>query len=667
MLDGIIKKTIFLPINKCKMKISDLFHSVHEFFNEKRFVIFTLSIIFLLFVTNLILSKGFTGGSESMWSYSYSHFAFSYPGLYFNPIAKPIFILLSAPFGFFGFKALQFFNILLALGAGLFSYLVAKELKMKQPILAIILCSFTPIFTYTVFSGLTEILFAFLAILSSYLFLKSRYAIGSIIVSALPLVNSVGIFLIPVYAFYLLYKKQYKPLALLFSSIILYSLFGGIINDDFFWLINQNPFFNKIGIYGTGNFFQFIKRSPGYFGIPNEIFYVTGLVAGVTLYLRNKKEFYMEFFLVFLPFVTYLFAHSFMWYTGIGNSQGNNSYMAAIVPLMAVMSTRGLTLFSLMFEILFKQTWVKTAALYIGIISVIHIPFAVQNYPIYKNNYDKLVVQTTDWIKESKLNDNRICIKDASICYYLGLNPFDTSRVDNLFHVKKDISKTQVGSIIIYDEKYFPVDGIEFDSLAQNNSFELLKVFEPETNFKVFGRDYRIAVFRYIKPDSLIVNQNRLIAYGTKAEYRTLVSYDFDRSYHKPDSAMTYFDDKSDTKCFKASPNNPKFLYKEFDLSTINFEKPLELYLSLKLRTIDTLKQPILFVVEVEKGEKRLFYEEIKLSLSDSLVNKWGNIEHSIKLNNEITFSGKLKTFFVNPNKSTYLLDDYRLGYCTKR
>ncbi len=649
------------------MKVSDFFHSLHEFFSEKRFVIITLSIIFLLFVTNLFFSTGFTGASESVWFYSYSHYAFNYPNLFLNPCAKPIFILLSSPFALFGFKALQFLNILLAIGAGLFSYLVAKELKMKQPILAIILCSFTPIFTYTVFSGLTEILFAFLAILASYLFLKSRYVLGSLLISTLPLITSAGIFLIPIYAFYLLHKKQYKPIMLLFSSILIYTFVGGIFYNDLFWLITKNPYFDKVGVYGTGNFFQFIKRSPGYFGIPNEIFYVTGLVAGVTLYLRNKKEFYREFFLVFLPFITYLFAQSIMWFTGFGNSQGNNSYMAAIVPLMAVMSTRGLTLFSLMFEILFKQTWVKTAALYIGIISVIHIPFAVQNYPINKNNYDKVIEQTTNWVKENKLDTNRICFKDASITYYLGLNPFDTTRVNNLFQVRKDISHSEIGSIIIYDEKYFPVDGLDFDSLARNHSFELLKVFEPEINFKIYGRDYKTAVFRRIMPDSSILNQNRMIAYGTKAEFKSLVNYDFERTYHQPDSALIYFDDKGDTKCLKVNPNNSQILYREFDLSTLRFEKPLELYINLKLKALDTLKQPLLFVIEVVKNEKQLYYKELDLALNDSLVRRWQTVEYSLKLSNDISFSGKLKTFFYNKNKGSYLVDDYRLGNCIKR
>lgn len=651
------------------MKVSDFFHSLHDFFNEKRFVVFTLSLIFIFFFTVLILSDGFTGGAESVWHYNFSHFAFKYPHLFFNSWAKPVFTLISSPFAFFGFKAMQFFNVLVAIIAGLFSYLVAKELKMKQPILAIILCCFTPVFTYNVFSGLTEILFALVTIVTTYLLLKNRYILASIIVSFLPLIRSEGVFLIPIYAFFLIYRKQYKSILFMFTGGLLYSLVGGFVNHDFLWLINQNPYRGEIGLYGTGSFFQYVKRSPGYFGIPNELFYVTGLVAGVTLYLRSKKEFSKEFLLVILPFFTYFLVHSFMWWTGIGNSQGSNRYMAAIVPLMAVMSTRGLTLFSLLFEILFKSPWVKIAALYIGILSVIHIPFAVQNYPIQTGSYDKMVKQAADWLTLSGLDREKIYFKDANVPFMLGLNPFDTSRCQSIFLDKSAMKNDsiEVGSTLVYDERFFPVDGVEFDSLVQNHTYELQKVFEPDQNFKVYGRDYRIALFKHIKPDSAILNQNRMMAYGSKEEFKSLLMFDFDRNIYQPDSSFLYFDDKNDTKCIRINGLKEQFLSKEFDLSTISFEKPLELYLKLKINAQDTLKLPLLFVVEVVNNNKKIYTNEIKLQMPDSLVNSWANLEYRIKLAENVSFSGTLKTYFLNRNKSTYLLDDYQLGYCIRR
>ncbi len=650
------------------MKVSDIFHSLHDYFTEKRFVIFTLSLIFILFILVLVLSKGFTGGPESIWHYSYSHYAFKFPKLFFNSWAKPVFTLLSAPFALLGFKGIQFFNILVGITAGLFSYLVAKELKMKQPILAIILCCFTPVFAYNIFSGLTEILFALISIITTYLLLKNRYILASIVVSFLPLIQSEGIYLIPVYAIFLVYRKQYMSILLMLTGVLFYSIVGGFINHDFFWLINQNPYKGQMGIYGRGSFFQFIERSPGYFGIPNEIFYVTGLAAGITLFLRDKKELSREFLLVILPLFAYIFIHSLMWWSGAGNSQGNNRYMAAIVPLMAVMSTRGLTLFSLTFEILFKSAWVKTAALYIGIVSVIHIPFVVQNYPIPVDPYYRMIMQTTDWIKQNGLEKEKVYFKDAGVPIMLGLNPFDetTCQINSLDY-KKPHKGIAIGSSLIYDERYFPVDKIEFDSLVKNHNFELQKVFEPDKNFKIYGRDYRIAIFKRIEPDSTVLKQNRMVAYGSKDEFKSLVLFDFDRNINKRDSAYLYFDDKNDTKCLRIDNSKEQYLYKEFDLSMISFEKPLELFLKLKFNSQDTLKIPLLFVVEVIKKDKKIFYKEIALEPKSNTPNSWSDFEYRVKLPEEISFSGSLKLYLLNRYKGKYLLDDYQVGYCLKR
>lgn len=648
------------------MKVSDLFDSLHNYFTERRFVIFTLSLIFILLMLVLLFSEGFAGGADGIAHYYYAHFAFKYPQFFFNHWAKPVFTLLSAPFALFGFKGIQFFNILVALAVGLFSYLVAKELKMKQPILAIILCCFAPIFAYNIFSGLTEILFALGIIVVTYLFLKDRFIFASIVVSLLPLVRNEGIILIPIYAIFLANRKQYKVILFMFSGIVFYSIIGYFFNHDLFWLFTQTPYRSEVGVYGTGNFFQYIKRSPGFFGIPNEIFYVTGLAAGITLYLREKKEYSKEFLLVVLPFLTYFFAHSAMWWSGIGNSQGLNRYMAAIVPLMAVMSTRGLTLFSLMFEIIFKRSWVRIAALYIGIISVIHIPFVVQNYPITLDKYSKLLKESTDWIQKNKIETNKIYYKDATIPYLLRIDSSDNFRNQNIKENSINLLQgLNVGSYIVYDERFFPIDKIEFDSLVQNKNFELQKVFEPNQNLKVYGRDYRIAIFKMIKPDSTILNQNRMIAYGSKDEFKSLLLFDFERNTSHADSSFVFFDDKNDTKCLKIDKIKDQYLFNEFDLSTISFEKPLELYLRLKINMQDTVKLPLLFVVEADKGDKQLYYNEIKLEPKDK--NIWSNLDYRIKFPDEISFNGSMKLYFLNRNKGTYLIDDYQVGYCYKR
>ncbi|HOK86843.1 hypothetical protein, partial [Tenuifilum sp.] len=371
--------------------------------SERRLMYALIAVILFIDMTILVLSNGYSGGSYSVMHYQFARWAFVNPENLLNSWANPIYTLLAAPFALLGFKSLQLMNIMLGILSGYFAYRVAKELKMKTPLLALVICSFTPVFMMTFFGGTTEIMFAFVAILGTFLLIKDKFFAGAVVVSMLPLIRLDGFILLPVYAIYFLRWHRVKYLPLLLSATVLYSLIGLMFGKSLFWLFEGVKLWSD-SIYGHGSFTQFIVRSPGFFGIPNEIFFVTGLVAGLWLYIRERKEYSQEFVLVVLPFVIYFLAHSFAWWQGIGNSQGLSRYMAAIVPFMAVMATRGLYLFAKMFFIIFKSEAVRIGALILGFASIIHIPFAIQNYPVSLSSTDWALSDAAEYIKVNGLD-----------------------------------------------------------------------------------------------------------------------------------------------------------------------------------------------------------------------------------------------------------------------
>ncbi|HRS45052.1 MAG TPA: hypothetical protein P5088_10155, partial [Tenuifilum sp.] len=337
--------------------------------SERRLMYALIAVILVINMAILVIGNGYSGGSYSVMHYQFARWAFANPENLLNSWANPLFTLLAAPFALLGFKSLQLMNIILGILSGYFAYRVAKELKMKTPLLALVICSFTPVFMMTFYGGTTEIMFAFLAILGTFLLIKDKFLAGAIVISLLPLIRLDGFILLPVYAIYFLRWRRAKYLPLLFSATVLYSLIGLMLGKNLFWLFDGVTLWSD-SIFGHGSFSQFIVRSPGFFGIPNEIFFVTGLVAGLWLYLRERREYSQEFVLVFLPFVIYFLAHSFAWWQGMGNSQGLSRYMAAIVPFMAVMATRGLYLFAKMFFIIFRSEAVRIGALILGFASI---------------------------------------------------------------------------------------------------------------------------------------------------------------------------------------------------------------------------------------------------------------------------------------------------------
>src|SRR6185295_3758723 len=108
----------------------------------------------------------------------------------------------------------------------LFTYYVAKNLKIKYAEFAFIFIFFAPLFFKLIFSGLTEYLFALFLITAIYFALKEKYFLSVIIISFLPFVRSEGLLCMGVFIVYLLALKKYRFIPYLLIGHIIYSVIG---------------------------------------------------------------------------------------------------------------------------------------------------------------------------------------------------------------------------------------------------------------------------------------------------------------------------------------------------------------------------------------------------------------------------------------------------------
>lgn len=647
------------------MNLSNLIKSIEDFFTEKRLLYSLLGSILVIFIAILVFSDGYSGGADSLTHYRFSRWAFSHPEFFLDHWAKPVFTLLSSPFAILGFKSFQLFNILIGIASGYIAFRVAKELKMKSPLLAIVICCFTPVFMINLFSGLTEILFAFTTILTSYLLIKGKYTWGAIVVSFLPLIRTEGIVLLPIYAYFLVHKKHYREIAFILTGFIFYSLAGFVCGKSIFWLITEMPYTGAVDIYGKGTLLHFIKRSPGFFGIPNEIFFVTGLVAGLSLYIRQKKEYSKEFLLVVMPFLTYFIAHTISWWSGVGSSLGLSRYMAAIVPLMAVMATRGLYLFAKMFLIIFKTEWVRVLALIIGVASVSHIPFVLQNYPISLDTTSKTIKAASEWIKAEKLDSAKIYYTDPVFFYFHNINPFDNKKSQASFNSSNNPAEgLNTGDLLIYDEHFSVIAGVELNKLISNDQLRLLKVFEPSIPITVFQRPYRVALFQKTDPDSCVISNNIRTLNGDDKTFETFVTYNFDESIYKPESKYIGSSKIHPSKYLRVKRSREFYLTHDFKLDNIVYTTPFEMQVEMKL-FLKTHDEKLKFVIDVTKNNERLIYKGFDVEIpSNSNPEEWNNIKFNIFIPEIDNKEGvNIRTYVWNKKKGEYLIDDYRIRY----
>lgn len=651
------------------MNLSGTLRRIDDFFTERRLLYTLLSIILIILIAILVISEGFSGATESLINFKFSRWAFSNPEFFLNNISKPLFTILSSPFALLGFKSFQLFNILLGIASGYVSFLVAKELKIKSPILAIVICCFTPIFMVNLFSGITEILFAFTAILATYFLVKEKYISGAIIVSFLPIIKTEGFLLILIYTYYFVHKKHYKEILYTLTAFVFFSIVGTIFGKNFFWLLSDLSKILEFNPNIQGSLFQFAKRSPGYFGIPNEIFFVTGLLAGLSLYIRQKKEYSKEFFLVVLPFIVYFSAHSLSFWSGIGGSLGNSKYMAAIVPFMAVMATRGLYIFAKMFLIIFRLEWARVIALIIGIASVTHIPFVLQNYPLQIDSASYAVKTTSDWLKSTTLTESKIYFNHPSFYHFLDIKPSDSNKIQlSKCNYKNILEELNHGDLIVYDGHYSTNFGLDIENLASNPNIELLRVFNPTIPMQYRNKPFIIAVFRKTEPDTSMVYRNRLILSEADKSYKTAYFFDFDKVLYEPESKYIGASRINPNKYLRIRRSHEYYLKTEFTPDTISAITPLELLVEMKL-FLKTPDEKLKFVIDAHIKDRRLIFKEFDINTpGNSNPEEWVNINFKVLLPEIETIDAlKIQTYIWNKKKGEYLIDDYKISYRIKK
>lgn len=465
---------------------------------EKHFIIFFLTALFILFGILIIYSESAYGGSDNYSHYRISKFAFKYPYLFLDHWGKPLFTILSAPFSQFGFKGLQFFNVIASLLTALFAYLTLKKLEFKNAWLVIFFICFTPIYFILIPSGLTEILFGLVLVFGIYLFFNQRYIAASVIISFIIFSRTEGFIFIPLFLVIFLLEKKFKAIPFLLSGLLVFSILGYFVLGDFWWFFTQNPYAGKSGVYGSGELTHFLEHTKNINGIPLAIVFVFGVLSYVVDFIQNKqlpKSFYHEIILVLLGYLAYFAAHSLVWWKGEGGSAGLIRVMAAVMPLAAIVSLRG---FNLIYQLLKFNQFVQYGLLLVFLFIVIRTPFQLFDVPVQRDSREKTIYEAAEWLKSTDNFDEKIYYYDTYFCHELDIDPFDKDRCNERVHSTQYHGKDiPAGSIVQWDAHFGPERNLLLETMLNSPDFRLLKVFQPENNFTTYaGNDYAVYIFQ---------------------------------------------------------------------------------------------------------------------------------------------------------------------------
>lgn len=468
--------------------------------NSFSFALILLIATFAFFILLLFLSETSLYGGDSYSHYLISKYAFKHPEHFLDHWGKPLFTLLSAPFAVFGFHGMMFFNILVCALSSFLALLVCKKLQYQNLSMVVVFTFFAPIYILLMFSGLTEALFALVLIASVYFFIDKKYLVAAIIISFVPFVRSEGLMFLAWFFVLLFIKKQYKSLPFLLFGLAFYSLLGWFILGDFFWLVTNNPYKSSGSIYGHGTLMFYISSVPFTFGVGAFCLAIIGLL--VLLFspfqkreLLKNELFFNELFVVSFSAVGYFLFHAIVWWKGWLSVLGDHRFMAAIVPLIAIMALKGVN--SFIWIVKLKALRIVALCFVSGI--VIYFGIMVHSLPVKYIGENKVVNQAITWMIDHKYDEYKtIIFYNPIVPILLNKDPFQNPDF-HTFVPDSDIPDKGVNpnTIVIWDGHFSALEGqLPYARMQNNANYQLLKEFVPDPPFKFLDTiDYKVGIF----------------------------------------------------------------------------------------------------------------------------------------------------------------------------
>jgi len=646
-----------------------IFNPVMKMDLNKHLHYYLLLALLVSFVILLLQSEGTAGGADDLNHYRFARYSFSNPGFFFDTKAKTVFTLLRAPVAQLGYIALQIFNILLGLAAALLTFYTARKLHYGQPLLALFLLVFAPMYTVMMLSGMNEVMFSFFLILGIYLYFHNKSIWSAVVISMLPFIRTEGFIIFPLFFLAFMMNRQWKAMPLLFSGFLVISLAGSFYYGDFFWMITKNPYTgNASDIYGSGELLYYVERFNPIFGLPLFVLIVLGLLYIPIYFFRRGKQyrpaFITEVLVGFLPFLTYFCAHSYVWWKGMGNSVGEIRVMAAVFPSAVL-----LALFAWKHLIGLLKIG-RNARSVIGILMascLVFIPFQVHTIPVPLSIPQKLIKEAVSWLEDMDYTERKIYYWDPFWWYLLDKEPIGNPKVhEGVFDRKNPGKNILPGEIILWDAHYGPNEGrLPLERLRGNPDFIEIKEFKPKSPIRVLGGyEYEIHIFERLESigrmeiqaimDEIQRRENaayriRILEYedcepsGTEQD-----TADFNKSIRKSGSFSCILNEK---RVYLTGIEMPIGGIEPADQARFNIR------ISHHFESFKPEKDPLFLVLSRHRAEEVLFYRQWQIKPQN--LQTWEETFIEYEIPEKVSNSDIVKVYLWNNGGHQIYIDDF--------
>lgn len=606
------------------------------------------------------LSTGVSGETDSITHYHFARYAFKYPAFFLNHWGKPLFTILAAPLSQFGYTGAIAFNLLCGLSGGWFAYLIAKRMEYRHAWAAIIFTVFTPLYLFTMFSSLTEILFSLVLLIAIYLFVSKRFIWAAVIISLIPFARTEGVMYIILFIPALLWMKQYKAIPFLLTGFLFFSLIGIPQYNDFFWFFTQMPYsLNSSSLYGSGSFWYYFGMLDYTMNYPLLILGITGLAFMLVNLKKGLKSIrdvktVTLYFLIMPAFFGFVLAQSYLWWKGLG-ILASTRFMACVLPLSAIIAVSG-------FEwVMEKAKTSKIIYFLLGafILSiVVYKPFTYGEVPRKTGINFAVMEKLTAWLKESPYKNHKAVYTDPMFPFYMDIDPYDQQRCFQVFNYENTdpASMLQAGELLIWDAQFAGYEGrLSYDSLIKNNNLRLLNVFTPNEAFTIIGGEkYKLAVFMKAPRDT------------TRVVYKQFYLNDFESGLNEDQLKHTTTQYQSSGK--QSVVLTPEYIYspaKEDKLKTLPGKSNISLKASVKvMNPSPDEKGQVVLVLSIDDQDHKMYrYLVSKDSDVSYKTGEWFDLTLTDVVDRDTPADGNYKVYVWYQGKAKVYVDDLKLEW----
>ncbi len=291
----------------------------------------------LLWLPAAIYSRGFPE-ADGCTHYLCARFAFQIPGnfvdMWGRPVCTALYAVPAVLGGKFGDCAT---SALVAIGCGIVSYRIARHQGDRLPALAMIFTLAQPMLFIHSLSAMTELPFALLLGGAFLAFLTERWGLVALLAALMPLTRPEGFGFILIIAAALIWRRQWRWLAILPLPLLTWDIAGWIIDYRqgpwWHWLIKQWPW-STHSMYFPGDPLTFVAELP---------IVVSPLILPATLlgiWRSAAERTRLRVVTAAVPLFV-LSVHTILYATGKLGSYGEARYLLIAAPFWGVLSGRG--------------------------------------------------------------------------------------------------------------------------------------------------------------------------------------------------------------------------------------------------------------------------------------------------------------------------------------